>query len=291
MLNTFSSKFCRVKNVTHLALLALTSLAVGCGGGNSVTSSSETPISTSSSSSTSLPTQILPGAYIASLFDKDWVGILLPVKTGANTSYQFLGLYYNGLDPDLYSGTSNVVSTTITLPSVYVYPNISASIRTGSGSLSLLGNSAVLTSLAFPAVGLELAKNINVAASPPNNYKYNSPASLSTVQGNWSGRWSYGVGSDNNFSLAISSTGVISTTKSFQQDCVVGNAKLEPNFDGTNLFSLNLSIPSATQCSLKSQTLTGAAFLTTSPLAGKTQRLYLVGVTTDGKGISFKADR
>jgi len=291
MLNTLSPKVCRLKYVRRMALFALASLIVGCGGGSGSSSSTDASNASSGSSSTSSPPQLLPGAYVASLFEKDWVGMLLPTKTGTSTTYQFWGLYYNGSDPDIYSASSNVVSATTALPLVYVYPNISAAVRTGSGTLSQLGNNVVLTSLAFPAAGLELAKSINVAASPPNNYKYNTPASLSTVQGNWTGRLGYSVGFAENFSMSISSAGAISTAMSFQQDCVLSNAKLAPNFDGTNLFSLSLSIPTATQCSLKSQTLNGAAFVTASPLAGKTQRLYLVGVTTDGRGISFKADR
>ena len=274
-----------------MAIFAFTSLIVGCGGGSGITSTTDTSNTSSSSPSTNSPAQLLPGAYVASLFDKDWVGMLLPTKIGTNTVYQFLGLHYKGDDPDIYSGTSNVISTTTALPLVYIYPNISASVRTGSGTLSQTGNNVVMTSLTFPAVGLELAKSINVAASSPNNYQYNTPASLSTVQGNWTGRLAYSVGFSENFSMSISSAGAISSSKSFQQDCVLSNAMLSPSFDGTNLFSLNLSIPTATQCSLKSQTLNGAAFVTASPLAGKTQRLYLVGVTTDGRGISFKADR
>jgi hypothetical protein len=291
MLNTVSPKVCRLKYVRRMALFALASLIVGCGGGSGSSSSTDASNTSSGGSSTALPPQLLPGAYVASLFDKDWVGMLLPTKTGTSTTYQFLGLHYNGSDPDIYSGSSGVVSATTALPLVYVYPNISAAVRTGSGTLSQLSNNVVLASLAFPAVGLELAKSIGVAASPPNNYKYNTPASLSTVQGNWSGRLAYSVGFAENFAMSISSAGAISTAMPFQQDCVLSNAKLAPNFDGTNLFSLNLSIPSATQCSLKGQTLNGAAFVTASPLAGKTQRLYLVGVTTDGRGISFKADR
>ena len=291
MLNTLSPKVCRLKYVRHMALFALTSLIVGCGGGSGSSSSTDASNASSGSSSTALPAQLLPGAYVASLFDKDWVGMLLPTKTGTSATYQFLGLHYNGSDPDIYSGSSDVVSATTALPSVYVYPNISAAVRKGSGTLSQLGNNVVLTSLVFPATGLELAKSIGVAASPPNDYKYNTPASLSTVQGNWTGRLAYSVGFAENYSISISSAGALSTAMPFQQDCVLSNAKLASNFDGTNLFSLNLSIPSATQCSLKSQTLNGAAFVTASPLAGKTQRLYLVGVTTDGRGISFKADR
>ena len=291
MLLTHSPKVFSLKCVMHTALFALTSLVLGCGGGSGSSSTVDATNPSSSSSSTTSPAQLLPGAYVASLFDKDWVGMLLPTKTGSSASYQFLGLHYNGSDPDIYSGSSNVVSATTALPLVYVYPNISASVRKGSGTLSPLGNNVVLTSLAFPSAGLELAKSINVAASPPNNYKYNTPASLSNVEGNWTGRLGYSVGFAENFSMSISTTGAISTAMSFQQDCVLSNAKLEPNFDGTNLFSLSLSIPTATQCSLKSQTLNGAAFVIASPLAGKTQRLYLVGVTTDGRGISFKADR
>lgn len=291
MLNTLSPKVCRLKYVRRMALFAMASLIVGCGGGSGSSSSTDASNASSGSSSTSSPPQLLPGAYVASLFDKDWVGMLLPTKTGTSTTYQFLGLHYNGSDPDIYSASSGVVSATTALPLVYLYPNISAAVRTGSGTLSQLSNNVVLASLVFPATGLELAKSIGVAASPPNNYKYNTPASLSTVQGNWSGRLAYSVGFAENFAMSISSAGAISTAMPFQQDCVLSNAKLAPNFDGTNLFSLNLSIPSATQCSLKGQTLNGAAFVTASPLAGKTQRLYLVGVTTDGRGISFKADR
>ena len=291
MLNTLSPKVFGLKYVMHMAIFALTSLIVGCGGGSGSSSSTDASNASSGSSSTALPAQLQPGAYVASLFDKDWVGMLLPIKTGTSTTYQFFGLHYNGSDPDIYSASSDVVSTTTALPLVYVYPNISAAVRTGSGTLSHLGNNVVLTSLAFPSAGLELAKSINVAASPPNNYKYNTPANLSTVQGNWTGRLGYSLGFSENFSMSISSAGAISTAMSFQQDCVLSNAKLAPNFDGTNLFSLSLSIPTSTQCSLKSQTLNGAAFVTASPLAGKTQRLYLVGVTTDGRGISFKADR
>lgn len=291
MLNTLSPKVFGLKYVMHMAIFALTSLIVGCGGGSGSSSSTDASNTSSGSSSTALPAQLQPGAYVASLFDKDWVGMLLPIKTGTSTTYQFFGLHYNGSDPDIYSASSDVVSATTALPLVYVYPNISAAVRTGSGTLSHLGNNVVLTSLAFPSAGLELAKSINVAASPPNNYKYNTPANLSTVQGNWTGRLGYSLGFSENFSMSISSAGAISTAMSFQQDCVLSNAKLAPNFDGTNLFSLSLSIPTSTQCSLKSQTLNGAAFVTASPSAGKTQRLYLVGVTTDGRGISFKADR
>jgi hypothetical protein len=172
-----------------------------------------------------------------------------------------------------------------------VYPNISAAVRSGSGTISNLGNGSVRTTLTFPAVGVEQGKDVNVVASAPINYKYNTPATLSSVQGSWQGRWSYGFGYVDNFSVSISAQGVLASSLSFQQDCVLTQGAVVPNFDGTNLFTFSVTIPTATQCSLKGQTLNGAAFLTTSPVAGKSQRLYIIGVTTDGRGISYKADR
>ena len=235
---------------------------------------------------------IAPGAYVASLNGKDWVSMLLPTTQGNGTVSNFYGMHYNATDPDLFSGSGTIAGVnTATLNRVFVYPNISAAVRSGSGTISNLGNGVVRTTLTFPAVGVEQGKDINVAASAPSNYKYNTPATLSSVQGSWQGRWSYGFGYVDNFSLSISAQGALASSLSFQQDCLLTQGAVVPNFDGTNLFTFSVTIPTATQCSLKGQTLNGAAFLTTSPLAGKTQRLYIIGVTTDGRGISYKADR
>ena len=288
-----------VKHTHHLAswttrllsstCFALAALLTACGGGNTTdTSAPEAPVATSP---TPAPL-IAPGAYVASLNGKDWVAVLLPTTQGSGAVTNFYGLYYNAADPDLFSGSGMITGTnSATLSRVFVYPNISATTRAGSGTISNLGNGVVRAALSFPATGLEQGKDISVAASAPSNYKYNTPANLGNVQGSWQGRWSYGIGYVDNFSLNISGQGDISTSATFQQDCQLTLGALSPNFDGTNLFTFTLTIPNATQCSLKSQTLNGAAFVTNSPVAGKTQRLYIVGVTTDGRGISFKADR
>jgi hypothetical protein len=229
---------------------------------------------------------------VASLNGKDWVAMLLPTTQGSGTVTNFYGLHYNAADPDLFSGSGIITSTSsANLSRAFVYPNITAAARTGSGSLTYVGNGAVRANLSFPSTGLEQGKDINVVASPPSNYKYNTAPTLSSAQGTWQGRWSYGFGYVDNFNLSISAQGNVSSSMSFQQDCVLTQGILAPNFDGTNLFTFSVTLPTATQCSLKSQTLNGAAFVTTSPVAGKSQRLYLLGVTTDGRGISFRADR
>jgi hypothetical protein len=283
--------FARLAMVTWLlSLLTLT----GCGGGSTGPAIVEETSTTTPSPTIPAPVipLITPGAYVASLNGKDWVAMLLPTTQGSGTVTNFYGLHYNAADPDLFSGSGIITSTSsANLSRAFVYPNITAAARTGSGSLTYVGNGAVRANLSFPSTGLEQGKDINVVASPPSNYKYNTAPTLSSAQGTWQGRWSYGFGSVDNFNLSISSQGNVSSSMSFQQDCVLTQGILAPNFDGTNLFTFSVTIPTATQCSLKSQTLNGAAFVTTSPVAGKSQRLYLLGVTTDGRGISFRADR
>ena len=274
-----------------MATLLLTALALaGCGGGSSGgTVAQDTTASITPSITEPL---IAPGAYVASLNGKDWVAMLLPTTQKPGTVANFYGLHYNATDPDLFSGSGTISETNLaTLTRVFVYPNITAAVRTGSGTIANLGGGVMRASLSFPSTGLEQGKDLTVAASAPSNYKYNTPATISSAEGTWQGRWSYGFGYVDNFTLTVSSKGEVTSSTSFQQDCVLTQGAVAPNFDGTNLLTFSVTIPTATQCSLKSQTLNGAAFVSTSPLAGKTQRLYLVGVTTDGRGISYKADR
>jgi hypothetical protein len=273
-----------------MATMLLTVLAlVGCGGGSSGGTAVQDTTAPTTPSTTPL---IAPGAYVASLNGKDWVAMLLPTTQNSGAVANFYGLHYNATDPDLFSGSGTITETNLAnLTRVFVYPNISAAVRTGSGTIANLGNGVMRASLSFPSTGLEQGKDLTVAASAPSNYKYNTPATISSVEGTWQGRWSYGFGYVDNFTLTISSKGDVTSSTSFQQDCVLTQGAVAPNFDGTNLLTFSVTIPTATQCSLKSQTLNGAAFVSTSPVAGKTQRLYLLGVTTDGRGISYKADR
>ena len=292
MMNKYQTQFELPFKASLFALLAMLCLLVACGGGSNNAPVAEVPAPVEPSVPTVIAPLIAPGAYVASLNGKDWVSMLLPTTQGSGTVTNFFGMHYNATDPDLFSGSGTIAgANSATLTRVFVYPNISAAVRSGSGTISNLGNGGVRTTLTFPAVGVEQGKDVNVVASAPINYKYNTPATLSSVQGSWQGRWSYGFGYVDNFSLSISAQGVLASSLSFQQDCVLTQGAVVPNFDGTNLFTFSGTIPTATQCSLKGQTLNGAAFLTTSPVAGKSQRLYIIGVTTDGRGISYKADR
>ena len=289
--STHSKPFLRMAMATLLSTLLT---LAGCGGGSSSGSNVlvDTTVPTDPTSPAPATPLIAPGAYLASLNGKDWVGMLLPSTQGSSAVTNFYGLTYNSTDPDLYSGSGSASGTnTATLPRVFVYPNITGAVRSGTGTLNNMGNGAVRVTLSFPSSGLEQGKDLSVVASPPSNDKYNTAATLASVQGSWQGRLSYAFGYVDNFNLTVSGQGAVSASTSFQQDCVLTQGILAPNFDGTNLFTFSVAIPTSTQCALKGQTLNGAAFISTSPVAGKTQRLYIVGVTTDGRGISYKADR
>lgn len=282
-------------------LLNLTS----CGGGNTSAdlagTTSQTPqdnsptglVGTSDNVSiNSTPLFMTPGAYIASLNNKEWISIIMRTQQGSGAVSNFYSLYYNSSDPDILSGSGLITGTdTAVLNRVMLYQNTLASVRVGSGTLTKPKENSFKADLTFPATSTELAKVISVVSQFPSNYQYNLAPALSSVQGTWQGRWSYGVGASDNFTLSISNQGAVTTSLTFQQDCRITQGTLLPNFDGTNLFALNFSIPNATQCSFKNQLLTGAAFVTTSPVVGKTQRIYAVAISPDGRGISFKADR
>jgi hypothetical protein len=235
---------------------------------------------------------ITPGAYTGTLSGKDWVTILMRSQQGAGATSQFLSLYYNTVDPDIFSGSGLIAGVeSAALAKVMLFQNTLSSVRIGTGTVSKTSANALMANLSFPATSSELAKSIAVSGNMPAAYQYNLAPTQASIQGTWQGRWSYGMGSSDNFSLFISSQGLVSTSLTFQQDCRITQSTLLPNFDGTNLFAWNLVIPNSTLCSFKSQTLTGAAFVTASPVAGKTQRLYAVAISPDGRGVSFKADR
>ena len=252
------------------------------GGGGSGPSTPSNPIASS----------ITAGAYIGSVSGKDWISILLPTEATASGVTHFYALHYNSANPDIYSGAGKITGTTSAdLTSLSLFPNIAATVRSGTGTLSSPSSGVVRTKLTIDSTSSDIALNINLDHSAPAGYRYNTSASLTSVKDEWQGRWSYGVGFADNFSITISDLGDVTSSSAFQNDCRLTNSKLIPSLDGSNLYSWTAAIPNATQCSLKNQTLMGAAFVTSISEPGKTQRLYLVGVTSEGKGISFKADR
>lgn len=269
--------------------LALVGL-FGCGGGSSNVETGVNPIGPPF---TPYVSTINPGAYLGAVNGKDWITVLLPTEPAVNGVTRYFALHYNATDPDIYSGSGRIAGVNATtLSQVALFPDNAKPLRIGTGIFTSLSATVMRTTLSFPAAGTEIDKSLSFDLSPPTDYNFTLPANLTSVQGAWTGRWSYSVGAVDNFTLNVSAQGDVTSNMAFQQDCRLSLGRLAPNFDGINLYSFSVTFPNATVCtSFGGQSLTGAAFVTPSPLAGKTQRLYLVGITSDGRGISFKADR
>lgn len=270
------------------ASLLLMAGLIGCGGGSNPTGG----ISDAPPVTPYVPT-VNPGAYIGTVNSKDWVTILRPTAPATDGVTQYFALHYNTSDPDIYSGSGRIAGiNTATISKVSLFPDNAKPLRAGTGTVTALTGGMISTTLNFPASGTEIEKLLNFDHSPPSGFDYTLPATSAAVEGVWTGRWSYSVGASDNFTLSVSAQGDVSSGMMFQNDCRITQGRLDPNFDGLNLYNFSVTFPNATVCtSFGGQSLTGAAFVTPSPVAGKTQRLYLVGITPEGRGISFKADR
>lgn len=269
--------------------LSVISVLIGCGGGSGSTAGNPdvpTPVTPY------VPTAN-PGAYAGTVNGKDWITILRPTAPAVDGVTQYYALHYNATDPDIYSSSGRIAGIAMsTLSKVSLFPDNAKSLRTGTGTITGMAGGMIKTMLNFPTAGTEIEKILSFDQGPPSGYNFTLPATLAAVQGVWTGRWSYSVGAVDTFTLSVSAQGDVSSSMMFQNDCRLTQGRLDPNFDGLNLYSFAVTFPNATVCtSFGGQSLTGAAFVTASPVAGKTQRLYLVGITSDGRGISFKADR
>ena len=171
------------------------------------------------------------------------------------------------------------------------FQNVSGTLRSGTASLTVPSAGLLKTTVSYSATPTEGARDLTWFANPDNRLKLDTPALLETIEGKWVGRWSYAYGYIDNFSLTISDTGVVSSSMTFQSDCQISNGSVSPALGGVNLFSVSFAVPNATQCFVKSQSLTGVAYVTSSPASGKTQRLQWIATTADGRGVSFRADR
>ena len=153
--------------------------------------------------------------------------------------------------------------------------------------------------VSYAATPTEGARDLTWYANPDNSLKLDTPATASQLAGRWTGRWTYAFGFVENFSLTFTADpsptepNRLSTTSSalFQQDCQMTLGEAKPALGGVNLFSVSFKVPQATQCFLKNQSLSGVAYVTASPVAGKTQRLQWLAIAPDGRGVSFRADR
>ena len=271
-------------------------LVVACGGGSSTSTvadpsdpSSITPPVVNPNTSTT----VSPGVYTALSNGKEITSIVMRTSATNAASAQLYALQFNSpFDPDIYSGSlSGIGSNSANISNLTYFQNVSGSLRAGTANLTVPSAGLLKTTVSYTATSTESARDLTWYANPDSRLKLETAATLETVQGRWVGRWSYAYGYIENFSLSISDTGVASSSMTFQSDCQISNGAVAPAVGGVNLFSVSFNVPNATQCFLKSQNMTGVAYVTSSPVPGKSQRLQWLAIAPDGRGVSFRADR
>lgn len=254
---------------------------MGCGGGGS-------------GSPVSIPVNVEPGVYQGTLGSKEFITVLSPASWGS----QWYGLHYASSnpsnpsieDPNIYTGQLQGLSTrTATAPFRYFPINSSyASVSTGAVTLTAPGSGLL-------SGDLDLRSAIPIStfnATPTSAFTFSRAADLQDIAGSWTGRLSYGAGTNGALTFTVSAgTGRVSEVV-FGVDC----KWTAPNFQVTadtsvNLFRLDLTMSQSTSCDFSLKSMTGVAFVFNSPIAGKTQRLIWVATTPTGQGMSFKADR
>ena len=283
-----------------LLSLTLAALVTACGGGTSTTADSDpsvpgvTPLPiTPPVVNPNTSTTVAPGVYTALLSGKEVTSIVMRNSSTNSASAQLYALQFTApFDPDIYAGSlSGIGSNSATISNLTYFQNVSGTLRSGTASLTVPSAGLLKTTVSYSATPTEGARDLTWFANPDNRLKLDTPALLETIEGKWVGRWSYAYGYIDNFSLTVSDTGVVSSSMTFQSDCQINNGSVSPAMGGVNLFSVSFTVPNATQCFLKSQNLTGVAYVTSSPTPGKTQRLQWLATTADGRGVSFRADR
>ena len=284
----------------HVVLCLVSSLlVVACGGGSS-TSTVADPSDPSNPSSSTQPvvnpnasTTISPGVYTALSNGKEITSIVMRTSATNAAAAQLYALQFNApLDPDIYSGSiSGIGSNSAYMSNLAYFQNVSGTLRAGTANLAVPSAGLLKTTVSYTATSTEGARDLTWFANPDNRLKIETAATLESVQGKWVGRWSYAYGYIENFSLSISDTGVASSSMTFQSDCQISNGTVVPAVGGVNLFSVSFNVPNATQCFLKSQNMTGVAYVTSSPVPGKTQRLQWIATAADGRGVSYRAER
>ena len=281
--------------------IALALLITACGGGGTSAASTSDPSNTSNTTAPTTPTvvnpntstNVSPGVYTALWNGKEITSIVMRNSAANPASALLYALHFNSpLDPDIYSGSlSGIGSNSAIINNLGYFQNVTGTLRTGSATLTVPSAGLLKTTVSYAATPTEGARDLTWYANPDNSLKLDTPATLSSVQGKWVGRWSYAYGFVDNFSVTISDAGAVTSSMTFQSDCQISNGSVSPAIGGVNLFNLSFNVPTATLCFVKGQSMTGVAYVTSITNAGKTQRLQWVATAPDGRGISFRAER
>jgi hypothetical protein len=269
----------------------ITSVLMGCGGGGSSSSTS------GSGAGSEVPaSQVYSGvyttSYIHSLGSKKDITLIVNSNSLNSSDGRFYGWQFNspeasGEQPDIFSGTiTGLGSTTARISSLKEVSTFSDDPpKTGSaiftsptqGKLKVDVTQSGSTTQWSDAVGISLDTTNSLVGTWTGNLNYPKAVAPFTISITFNSNLSF---TDIQFDVACSTDNGIAT--------------LSPS--GTDTYNLSMDIINATGCVLrdhidKPRSLTGVAFVTASPVPGKTKRLQWVAITSEGRGLSFRADR
>jgi hypothetical protein len=277
--------------------LMISSLLVGCGGGGS--SSSDT-VSDSGSGSVSGPGQQNPaptvnsGVYTTSFVNSSGSqkALTLVINSDASNSTEgrFYGWQFNspeatGEQPDIFSGTIlGLGSPTSSVLSLKEFSTFKDTLKDGAATFTTPTQGKLKVDVSQSGNTIQWSDAVGVTLDTTNS-----------LVGTWTGNL-YFPEAVAPFTVSITFSSNLSFTDiQFGGTCRTSNGS-SLSSSVTGMYNLSMDLANATGCVLRNDyrkpgSLSGVAYVTTSPVAGKTKRLQWVAITSEGRGLSFRADR
>ena len=271
--------------------LLITSVLMGCGGGGSSSSTS------GSGAGSEVPaSQVYSGvyttSYIHSLGSKKDITLIVNSNSLNSSDGRFYGWQFNspeasGEQPDIFSGTiTGLGSTTARITSLKEVSTFNDTpAQTGSAIFTSPTQGKLKVDVTKSGSTIQWSDAVGITLDTTNS-----------LVGTWTGNLYYpGAVAPFTISITINSDLSFTNLQFDGADCLTDNgiATLSPS--GIDTYNLSMDIINATGCVLrddiaKPSSLSGVAYVTTSPVPGK-KRLQWVAITSDGRGLSFRADR
>lgn len=274
--------------------LLVSCVLMGCGGGGSSSSAPGPGTPTS---------QVNLGVYTTSISNpsggKD-LTLIINSHSVSSTNGLFYALQFNSLatqvqQPDIFSGSiAGIGNTTASISSLTEFSTDLNTLKSGTASFSFPTQDKLkvdVTPQSGSAIQWSDATSINLDTT-------------NSLVGSWTGNLYYPTAASVPLTITFTSQPtlsdpnnlVISNLQFAGTACNINSGNATPSPGSVNLYNLSMALANATGCVLRDDiakpgSLTGVAYVTTSPVAGKTKRLQWVAITSEGRGLSFRADR
>ena len=277
--------------------LLVSSVLMGCGGGGSSSGDSGSGSGAGAGSGSGTPTsQVNPGVYTTSISNasgnKD-LTLIINRDSASSTNGLFYALQFNSSanqvqQPDIFSGSiAGIGNTTASITTLTEFSTNLNSLKSGTASFS------------YPT---QDKLRVDVTPQSANTIQWSEASSITldttnSLVGPWTGTLYYPTATSVPLTITFTnaSNNLSISALQFGTDCLTNTGVATPSPSGANLFNLSMQLPNTTGCDLSKlsqqpSSLSGVAYVTTSPVPGK-KRLQWVAITSDGRGLSFRADR